>query len=190
MRIRSLFFCAVLAGVPAPALAETSSAAQNARNVANLNVLQSYYPTRALAAREQGPVGFRVTIDASGQPTACQVTQSSGYPLLDKETCDLITLRAVFKRPEGISGSQLSTHEGVVNWKLPDSMTIETNASPRRVASAVAPEKKVCKKTARTGSLVATDRVCMTPSQWKRQSDEARELWEESQGRKGSTSGN
>ena len=100
-----------------------------------------------------------------------------------------ITLRAVFKRPEGISGTQVSTHEGVVNWKLPDSMTIVTNASPQRVASAVAPEKKVCKKTTRTGSLVATERVCMTPSQWKRQSDEARQIWEESQGRKGSTSG-
>ena len=187
---KAVLFCAILAGVAAPAMAETSSAAQDARNMANLNVLQSYYPTRALAAREQGPVGFRVKIDASGQATECTVTQSSGYPLLDKETCDLITLRAVFKRPEGISGSQVSTHEGVVNWKLPDSMTIVTNASPRRVASAVAPEKKVCKKTARTGSLVATERVCMTPSQWRRQSDEARQLWEESQGRKGSTSGN
>ncbi len=173
-----------------PALAETTATARAARDAANQLVLDQYYPTRALAAREQGPVGFRVKIDASGQPTECQVTQSSGYPLLDKETCDLITLRAVFKRADGISGSQVSTHEGVVNWKLPASMSIVTTTSPQRLASAVAPEKKVCKKTARTGSLVATERVCMTPSQWKRQSDESKQAWEEIQGRKGSTNGN
>ncbi len=176
--------------IAVPAMAETTRTAQAARDAANLSVLHQYYPKRALAAREQGQVGFIVKIDASGQALECQVTHSSGYPLLDKETCDLITLRAVFKRPDGISGSQVSTHEGVVNWKLPDSMTIVTTGSPRPVASASAPEKKICKKTARTGSLVATERVCMTPSQWKRQSDESKQAWEESQGRKGSTNGN
>ncbi|GAA4718127.1 energy transducer TonB [Sphingomonas lutea] len=189
MRIVVLLLSATFAGLSVPAAAETSTAAQNARDMANLSVLQSYYPARALAAREQGPVGFRVKIDASGQPTECQVTQSSGYPLLDKETCDLITLRAVFKRAEGVSGSQVSTHDGVVNWKLPDSMSIKTLTSPQRVATAVAPEKKICKKSVKTGSLVATERVCMTSSQWKRQSDESKQFWEENS-RKGSTSGN
>ena len=151
---RFLFLSAGLV-VAMPAAAETSTAAQDARNAANLNVLQSYYPKRALAAREQGSVGFRVKIDASGQASECQVTRSSGYPLLDKETCDLITLRAVFKRPEGVSGSQVSTHEGVVNWKLPDSMTIVTNGSPQRVASAAPPEKKVCKKTTKKLTPIA-----------------------------------
>lgn len=173
-----------------PALADTSNSAQGARDAANLNVLQSYYPKRALAAREQGSVGFVVKIDATGQPTECQVTRSSGYPLLDKETCDLITLRAVFKRPEGISGSQVSTHEGVVNWRLPDSMTVVSAGEPRPVAQAGLPEKKICRKVTRTGSLVASDRVCMTATQWKKQSDESKEEWDGMQGRKGSTSGN
>ncbi len=186
----NLILVAALMGAASPAMAQTPNAAQNARDAANLNVLQAYYPARALAAREQGPVGFRVKIDASGQPTECQVTQSSGYPLLDKETCDLITLRAVFKPNANISGSQVSTHDGVVNWTLPASMNITTVPSTQRLAAAVAPEKKVCKKTTRTGSLVATERVCMTPSEWKRQSDESRQIWEEVQGRKGSTAGN
>ena len=173
-----------------PVVAQGADTAEAARNAANLNILQQYYPTRALAAREQGPVGFQVKIDASGQPTECRVTQSSGYPLLDKETCDLITLRAVFKRPPGISGSQVATHQGVVNWQLPESMNIKTVDSSTRVAVAVAPEKKVCKKTTRTGSLVATERVCMTPTQWRRASDESKEMWQEIQGAKGSTTGN
>lgn len=175
--------------VAAPALGETSTAAQSARDSSNLNVLQSYYPKRALAAREQGSVGFRVKIDASGQPTECQVTKSSGFPLLDKETCDLITLRAVFKRAEGITGSQVSTHDGVVNWKLPDSMTIVSAGASKPMASADVPEKKICKKVPVTGSLVRTERVCMSASQWRKASDESKELYDGA-GAKGYTRGN
>lgn len=189
MSVKSLMFTVGLFA-SVPAMADTANTAQAARDANNLNVLQAYYPTRALAAREQGPVGFQVKIDASGQPTECRVTQSSGYPLLDKETCDLITLRAVFKRPEGISGSQVATYQGVVNWKLPASMSIPTVDPSTRLAAAVAPEKKVCRKVTRTGSLVSTERVCMTPTQWRKQSDESKEEWDALQGRKGSTNGN
>lgn len=189
MQLRMLIVVPALL-VSVSANAETTNATKAARDAANLSVLQSYYPKRALAAREQGQVGFQVKIDASGQPTECQVTRSSGYPLLDKETCDLITLHAVFKRPEGISPSQVSTHQGVVNWTLPDSMQIVTNGAPRPVASASRAEKKICRKVPRTGSLVSTERVCMTSSQWKKQSDESKQGWEELQGRRGSTSGN
>ena len=187
---RGLILVCLAASFASPAAADTSQSLQAVRDAANLSVLQSYYPKRALAAREQGQVGFRVKIDASGQPTECQVTRSSGYPLLDKETCDLITLRAVFKKADGLSGSQVSTHEGVVNWKLPDSMTIVQKGAPSPVAAANLPEKKICRKTPVTGSLVRTERVCMSASQWKRQSDENKQLWEEVQGRKGSTTGN
>ena len=188
MSLKSLMF-AVGLFASVPAMADTASTAQAARDANNLNVLQAYYPSRALAAREQGSVGFQVKIDASGQPTECQVTKSSGYPLLDKETCDIITLRAVFKRPENISGSQVATYQGVINWTLPASPGVPTAKPATQMASAAAPEKKVCRKVTRTGSLVSTDRVCMTPSQWRKQSDESKEEWEALQGRKGSTNG-
>jgi TonB family protein len=174
----------------APVAAETSSAAQDARNQWMQSVVTAYYPKRALANREQGSVGFRIKIDSSGQTTECEVTKSSGFPLLDKETCDLITLRAVFKRPEGVSGSQLSTYEGVVTWTLPNSVAISGTAPSKSMANAAPVEKKVCKKVARTGSLVASDRVCMTATQWKRQTDESKELWEGLQGKAGSSHGN
>jgi TonB family protein len=174
----------------APAIAQTAASVQNARNASNLNVLQSYYPKRALAAREQGSVGFRVKIDASGQPTECQVTKSSGFPLLDKETCDLITLRAVFKPAEGLSGSQVSTHDGLVNWTPPSSMNIATAATPNPLATADLPDKKICKKVTRTGSMVASERVCMTAKNWQQWADESRGEWDSAKQRGSFANGN
>jgi len=66
-----------------PALAQPSDPAF--RNATNHDVLLKLYPPRALAAREQGAVGFAVTLDKDGHPTECRVTSSSGFPLLDQE---------------------------------------------------------------------------------------------------------
>jgi phage-related minor tail protein len=51
-------------------------------------------------------------------------------------------------------------------------------------------DKIICKKSQKTGSLVASDRVCMTQREWNRQSDDAKEMWDDIQGKKGSTHGN
>lgn len=155
----------------------------------NWETLVKLYPPRALAAREQGTVGFVVKLDSTGQPTECRVTQSSGFPLLDQETCQLITLHAVFKPAAGISGSQVSTHQGVVTWKLPPTAASGL-AAIKPVKVAEAPEKMICKKIAATGSNVRTERVCMTRTDWLRASDESRKEWEDMQGKKGMTSGN
>jgi len=170
-----------------PALAQPSDPAF--RNATNHDVLLKLYPPRALAAREQGAVGFAVTLDKDGHPTECRVTSSSGFPLLDQETCQLITLHAVFQPGTGQSGSQVSTHEGVVNWKLPASaQTAAAPAAPRKVAEAS--EKMICKRVPATGSNVATERVCATRRDWDKARSETREGWDELQGSKGSTNGN
>ena len=36
------------------------------------------YPSRALAANEQGKVGFQVKADANGYPVSCEIITSSG----------------------------------------------------------------------------------------------------------------
>ena len=60
-----------------------------------------------------------------------------------------------------------------------------------RVAAAKAgPEKVVCKKTQKTGSNASFERTCMTPTEWAKQSDEAKDMWGDIQGKKGSTHGN
>ena len=186
MRVRSLILAAgLVAAVPAFAQAPDPKAAQNA---SNWDVFQKLYPPRALAAREEGAVGFKVTIDKKGAVSQCEVTHSSGHPRLDQETCNLITLHAEFKPEDGLSGSQVRVREGVIAWKLPNSKT--QLASPTALASSDAQEKVVCKKSVRTGTVAGIERTCMTQREWARQTTEEREMWEEVQGKKGSTSGN
>ena len=168
------------------ALAQASD--PKAVNVSNWDVFQKLYPARAIAAHEEGTVGFLVTLDSQGMVTGCQVTHSSGHPLLDEETCKIITLNAQFKADPGLSPSQVRTSEGVITWKLPASTTVLTPPTP--VTAAAAPEKIICKKNVRTGSLAGIERTCMTQREWDKQSEETKQVWDELQGRKGSTKGN
>jgi TonB family protein len=158
------------------------------RDAKNWEVLHSMYPKRALAAREEGLVGFIVKIDAAGSPTSCQVTHTSGHQLLDQETCQLIMVHANFKRPEGISLSQQRSYEGVVNWKLPSTPLAAVPAAPKAIDVAAAPEKMICKRTLKTGSNAAFERTCMTPSQWQKASEQTQDWWRE-QGKRGFSCG-
>ena len=185
MLVRSLLICGGLV-VAAPLAAQAADSAQ--ANADNWAVFQKLYPRRALAAREEGAVGFKVTIDKSGTVTGCQVTHSSGHPLLDQETCTQITLNAQFKPESDLSGSQVRTRDGVIAWKLPASTTELT--MPKAVAAADAPAKVVCKKTVRTGTLSGFERTCMTQRDWAKQTDEMKEPWADMQGSKGSSHGN
>lgn len=173
--------------------ASTSAIAQvtpppSSQNADNWDVFQKLYPQRALAAREEGAVGFVVGLDNKGQVTDCKVTHSSGHPRLDAETCDLISLHAQFKPDATGSMSQVQHHEGMIVWRLPGSKSDLQASRPVSAASAV--EKTICKKTPVTGSNAAFERTCMTPTEWAKQSDESRAPWEELQGKKGMTAGN
>jgi TonB family protein len=155
------------------------------QTVSNWDVFLKLYPGRAIAAREEGLVGFLVTLDNQGSVQRCQVTHSSGHPLLDEETCKLVTMNAVFKPDPNLSPSQTKTHEGMINWKLPASAFVP--APPKPVAAKAAPEQVVCKKNIRIGTLAGVERTCMTPSEWAKQSDAQKQFWDEQQGRKGYT---
>ena len=184
MRAFLLVAAGLLATTPTFGQAADTKAAQNA---SNWDIFQKLYPPRAIKAGEQGAVGFVVTIDAKGLVTGCQVTHSSGHPLLDQETCKIITLNAEFQPEAGLSASQVRTREGVINWKLPDG-----NAAPnvpKAMAANAAPEKVVCKKSIRTGTVAGAERTCMTPTEWSRLSDEERASFEDIRS-KGFTHGN
>lgn len=185
MRVRpSVFAVIILSAGPVFAQAGDQKAAQNAANWA---VFEQFYPARAAAAHEEGAVGFTVTLDSKGLVTDCKVTHSSGFALLDQETCNVITLHAQFKPDAGLSPSQVRTSDGIIVWKLPASTT--TLATPKPVKTSDL-DKVVCKKSIRTGTLAAVERTCLTVREWARQSDEAKETWDEMQGRKGTTKGN
>jgi TonB family protein len=182
-----LVLTALLVGAATPAMAGPAedSAARDARNA---EVVFSQYPARALAAREQGPVYFKVTLDRDGYASACEVTRGSGYPRLDEETCNLILNRAEFKGVKGAHGRKVSTvAEGVVNWRLPGAAV--TSPPPTVMASAAKPEKKVCRRRVKTGSLADYERLCATQADWDRMSDQTRREWGVLQGTSGSTHG-
>jgi TonB family protein len=66
------------------------------------------YPAEALRRRAHGPVGFRLTIDASGVPTACAVTASSQDRSLDEATCTLLLARARFRPARDAQGNAVT----------------------------------------------------------------------------------
>lgn len=185
--LRSILPLAALLLAPAPSSAQAPDPAA-ARDAQNWQVFQKLYPARAIAAKEEGAVGFTVTIDSKGYVKECMVTHTSGHPLLDQETCKLITLHAEFKPMPELSGSQSRTSEGVIAWKLPESTTVL--AAPRVLANASDLDRMVCKKSIRTGTIGGVDRTCLTKREWAKQADEMKEPWDEMQGRKGSSKGN
>jgi TonB family protein len=133
---------------------------------ANGEFLFKHYPPRAKAAGEQGRVGFRVLLDGEGSLTSCKVTQSSGYERLDNETCELIVRYARFAPVLDPSGrGVVAVQNGFVNWRLPTSMVSTRTASAEK-GIAGNPDELICRRTARTGSLVAREKRCMTRREW------------------------
>jgi protein TonB len=77
------------------------------------------YPSRALREEREGVTGFRLDFDATGKPTNCSITRSSGSPDLDEATCSNLMRRARFKpgmqNGQPVSGSYSSS----VRWVIP-----------------------------------------------------------------------
>lgn len=180
-----IILSALLAGAATPATAAPSPEAV-ARDSANAEVMLYEYPPRARAAGEQGSVVFQVALDREGYATSCEVTQSSGYKRLDRETCDLILDRAKFKGVRGPDGRKTNVvTQGAVNWRLPAGEA--TAPAPVRLAVATKPEKKICRRRVKTGSLVDSERLCATATEWSRMSQRTQQEWGALQGAFGHT---
>ncbi|HET9640484.1 MAG TPA: energy transducer TonB [Allosphingosinicella sp.] len=195
-----LLSAALLVAAAAPALAGTPADVK-ARNAQSWDVLFSEYPPRALAAGQQGMVGYKVTLDREGYATECEVTRPSGHAVLDEETCRLILNRATFKGMRDSNGRRVATvSEGIVNWVLPSQAAsygtpaaTAAAAAPRlRIVDAPAPasEKKICKRSLKTGTLATYERICLSQADWARVRERNRDEWGELQGSKGSSRGN
>ncbi len=180
MATRPLMLAACLVLLSAPAIAAQDEAEM--RRSKNGDFLFKHYPARALALGEQGRVGFRVTLDNEGSVTSCDVTKSSGFGSLDSETCDLIVRYARFKAARDKSGRAFAaTTEGFVNWQLPQGATPGVKLASSKIG--LNPEKIVCRKNVRTGSLVARERHCLTRREWSRAESQAKERLQDVQGK-------
>jgi len=117
-----LALASVLIAGTAVACEETEPAASPARAKANLASLFSDqdYPATALAAREQGMVGFALDVGANGRVSGCTITQSSGSTALDDTTCRLIRSRARFTPATDAGGATVPDKvRGKIVWTLP-----------------------------------------------------------------------
>ena len=177
MKAMGFLGLALLASVAAQAETPAEKALREAKNY---DTLLQYYPKRALAAGEQGLVVFKIRLDKAGHPTNCEVTHSSGFRQLDDETCQLMLIHGVFKPVKDAEGNKVNqVTERVVNWKIPGASQPGQLASPKKVTSANAPEKMICKRELRQGTLADYERTCMTKRDWQRLSDQMKEPWEE-----------
>lgn len=79
------------------------------------------YPAEAARNREQGAVGFRLSIGADGRVQSCAVVRSSGSALLDATTCRLMTTRVRYNPATDARGNPVpDVSEGRIVWRLPD----------------------------------------------------------------------
>lgn len=67
-----------------------------------------------------------------------------------------------------------------MNWKLPAGTGAKPGAATRTASAA--PEKMVCRRTARIGSLAGSTKTCMTKSEWARTTGRTQHEWSQRQG--------
>jgi TonB family protein len=175
--ITSIALCA--APVAANAVAESDVVEK-----ANGEFMFKHYPPRALAAGEEGQVGFRVTVDNEGVLTSCDITKSSGFMTLDAETCQFLGRYAQFKVPRAEDGRRAAaTRTGYVNWKLPPDAKASPKVRTASLSTVPAPEKLICRRSVQTGSLVGRTKKCATQREWDQTERLAKESAQEAIGK-------
>ncbi len=160
-----------------------SASDQMVREAANGEFISRHYPPGALKRGEQGRVAFRLTVETDGSIGECDVTESSGFASLDRETCEIMVRHARTKPVRNADGRTIrTTSPGHIIWKLPASTTRVASVSASTMEK---PDKLICKRVQTTGSLIAKTRQCLSKRQWLQAEQEARDAAERIQGRGG-----
>lgn len=96
------------------------SARAEPSNNAGRWVTNDDYPPRDFANRNEGMTTFLVTVDAKGAATNCRIVGSSGFPNLDKRTCELVSMRSAFRPARDSEGQAVASfYINRVWWQLP-----------------------------------------------------------------------
>ena len=78
------------------------------------------YPAQELRMEHEGTARYRLSIDARGAVTGCSITNSSGFPGLDRATCDTVQRRAKFDPATDEAGARTAGgFSGAVTWRIP-----------------------------------------------------------------------
>jgi len=111
---------AVLASAPSPQPAAPTPPPKvhASAHIPNF-AMDTDYPIAALRRHEQGTVGYRIDIDATGAVAACTIVQSSGSASLDSGTCDLFRNRARFTPARDAEGRAVPDYYvGRITWRF------------------------------------------------------------------------
>lgn len=79
------------------------------------------FPTNDLRLGHEGLTRVILTVSARGEVARCDVAASSGWPGLDKTTCDRLTRRARFEAATDGTGARVTgTYATAVRWRIPE----------------------------------------------------------------------
>ena len=77
------------------------------------------YPPEAKAAGLHGRTAFTLDLDSEGRITSCNITSSSGSPLLDSTTCTLLVTNGRFRPAHDAAGQPVAgTWSSAMVWQL------------------------------------------------------------------------
>lgn len=76
------------------------------------------YPVDALRRRSEGTVELRLRISASGKIEQCTVRSSSGDPVLDRKSCELLEERARFAPARDGGRNVPDTTDQAIRWQV------------------------------------------------------------------------
>lgn len=125
----ALTILALAAAVPTQAattgMPEESHVSTNPRaNLASL-IANDDYPVGAVLLGMEGTVGVQMKVDPSGKVTDCTVQQSSGFIILDSQTCRIFQARARFEPARDSMGRPMAgTANSRITWRIADTMPI------------------------------------------------------------------
>lgn len=77
------------------------------------------YPPAAIFNRQEGIVAFNLEVNGDGRPSQCTIVESSGHPVLDTKTCELMMDRARFTAAAGERYTDNNVYQNRVSWNLP-----------------------------------------------------------------------
>ena len=103
---------------PAPPAGVTSAAVPSRGNTGAIT--DDDFPEASKRAEEKGSTRVSYTVSTEGKATQCTVTQSSGFPRLDEQTCRLIERRYKFKPALRDGKPVTETKTQTITWKIKD----------------------------------------------------------------------
>ncbi len=78
------------------------------------------YPSAERKQRNEGIVTYLLTVSEKGKTTSCRTLHSSGFPNLDKATCDLMLRRSSFYPARDAAGNAAASYyANHFTWQIP-----------------------------------------------------------------------